>query len=321
MATKNHQSTTEIAEPTGSDMEVAPTSSEGSNSEAVDAAAGEAEKEDAKNKAAEFGVFKKRLEENFGSDLGTNAAGDAVTPKMLWDSLLAVAALADTTLKTPSNRHDNKPAYTDPAPDKRWVDMKHAGYILANSFFETVISDLLSQSTSKVAEFKAFGFWSGTVGYLAVKKSGCSALENTKAGKVFDKLGNLDGMGWDPALWGALSGTYATAVGEALLADKSKRINVFLGPWKREGNMWDSIESTALSEVFKNTGDTWESLTTYHSAYCSDAKAEVLDESYKVGGFAGVGHSSNDMKAAADDATKHAEAVQKRLDPGSENQQ
>ena len=121
-----------------------------------------------------------------------------------------------------------------------------------------------------------------------------------------DALPTLDGKkaGWDPDIWGALSGAYANAVVPQVV--KGKKVQVCVGADVTAGNIWETIESKALDKGLGKAGITLESVTTYLGAAAKTKKdRKTLDSTKNVGGIPGCVYQGKDRGAAAAAAKAH----------------
>jgi hypothetical protein len=191
-------------------------------------------------------------------------------------------------------------AYSDFA--RGWLDMKSPEFQKAIGEFDHLGSEIAKACSSNFAKAKNFGFWSKDEGRALAEKVSDLTLETSAIGGMMDGLPTLDGKkaGWDPEVWGALSNAYATAIVPELL--KGKHINVCVGAGVPAGNIWEAVESEALTKGLKGTKVTLESVTkNYAAAAKSKTNRKELDLTKVTGGVQGcvfVGDRAGAIAAA-----------------------
>ena len=208
------------------------------------------------------------------------------------------------------------PNMTDPEifqkEKKNRIEMTSAPFKKAVSEFDIVCKEIAKAATSQFATKQTFGFWSTPEGKTMSEGMNELTLETSVIGGLLDGLPTLDGkkMGWDPELWGALSKAYAEAMIPYLVEKKStKKVNVCIGGGVEPGNVWDAVESAALSLGLEAGGKTLSKVAKYWGAAAlSKADRSKLDTTKNVG-YAGAVYGGPSRPDAIKAATAHFDAL------------
>ena len=198
------------------------------------------------------------------------------------------------------------PAMTDPKAysdfEKGWLDMKSPRFLQAISEFDHLGKEIAKAASTSLAKAQHFGFWSKDEGRALAEQISDVTLETSAVGALMDGLPTLDGKkaGWDPEIWGALSHAYASAIIPEVV--KGKKINVCIGAGVPPGNIWEAVESVALTKGLERVGMSLEAVSTYYGAAAkSKANRKEVDHTKQAGGIKGcvfVGPRSGAIAAA-----------------------
>ncbi|HEU4728442.1 MAG TPA: DUF4157 domain-containing protein [Kofleriaceae bacterium] len=184
------------------------------------------------------------------------------------------------------------PVMTDPAAysdfAKGWLNMKSPEFQKAIAEFDHLGKEIAKAGSAGFAKARNFGFWSKDEGRSLAEAISDLTLETSAIGGLMDGLPTLDGKqaGWDPEVWGALSNAYATAVVPELL--KGKKINVCVGAGVPAGNIWEAVESEAITKGLKGTKLTLDKVSTHYAAAAkSKTDRKALDLAKQASGIKG----------------------------------
>jgi hypothetical protein len=163
-----------------------------------------------------------------------------------------------------------------------WLDMKTPEFQKALHEFDAIGAELAKAATAQFARAQSFGFWSKPEGKVLAEKASDLTLETSAIGSLMDGLPTLNDKkgGWDPEIWGGLSHAYATAVIPEIV--KGKKINVCVGAEVPPGNIWESVESVALSHGLEQAGISLEHVAKYYAAAAKSKKDRATLELTKV---------------------------------------
>ncbi len=184
------------------------------------------------------------------------------------------------------------PAMTDPKAysdfEKGWLDMKSPKFLQAISEFDHLGKEIAKAATTSLAKAAHFGFWSKDEGRALAEQISDVTLETSAVGALMDGLPTLDGKkaGWDPEIWGALSHAYASAIIPEIV--KGKKVNVCIGAGVPPGNIWEAVESVALTKGLEKVGLSLEAVSTYYGAAAkTKGDRKVLDHTKLANGIKG----------------------------------
>lgn len=96
---------------------------------------------------------------------------------------------------------------------------------------------------------KTYALWSGKPSHTYAESQGCTVLEGTHLGKLFDNVSIVfDEWSVTKTLWRAISDVYARQI-ELIM--RNKKIHVYQ---RKLGEIFDEVESKAIQEIADDTG-------------------------------------------------------------------
>jgi hypothetical protein len=214
------------------------------------------------------------------SDKGHVSVDVAPFAEAMWLKICKAVKAANPSISDPQ-------AYSKFA--KSWFEAKSPEFVKALKELDKLGMELAKAASSQLATAQNFGFWSMEEGRaLAESMPSDVSFETSAVGKLMDGLPTLDGAkgGWDPEIWGALSKAYAAAVVPEVLKGKKVKVSVGAGAG---GNIWETVESLAVSKGLEKAGVTLEASSTYYAAAAkSKANRKELDQTKQANGIKGV---------------------------------